>query len=488
MGRDTPYSRCPSCGAPSQKGALCDRCQGRTSNTGTSTWNPVRDSGILLEGKYRLLDEIGRGGMGTVFRAHDESLERTVAIKFLLPELQAEESLVERFRREAQAMASVRHQNVLQIFSFGRYGSANFFVMEYIDGQTTEDLLQQAHDRNEFIPLKQAVEILEQAASGLAAVHKAGVVHRDIKPANIMYEADSHRAVIMDFGIGKRYLSTDMRRTQSPCGTPAYMAPEVVSGKEISAEEDHLSDIYAFGVTAFELLTGVLPFEAENWVDLCVKHVTQPPPAPSTKRSRLPKELDQIVLKCLSKIPQERYESCAQLREAFLEVLEKIEPRSATPIPPTSQHKKSAYLTQNGTTGTAKNTRIIVADPDATFRYAVYQSAQDVFKDCKFQAAKTNTKALELALEAPPLLLVAQLDDPLLNGLELAATIWGHTELEAVKLVLTAERITAGERRMLNGMGVHKVLLKPVESKTITEIILDLDRSLSRPLSTPRGA
>ena len=255
--------------------------------------------------------------MGTVFRAHDDSLERVVAVKFLLPELQAEESLVERFRREAQAMASVRHQNVLQIFSFGRYGSANFFIMEYVDGLTTEDLLRHAIDRREHLPLKLTLEILEQAASGLSAVHKAGVVHRDVKPANIMYEEDSKRAVIMDFGIGKRYLSTDLRRTQSPSGTPAYMAPEVVSGKEISAEEDHLSDIYAFGVTAFELLTGCLPFDAENWVDLCVKHVTQDPPAPSSRRSRLPKEIDDIVLKCLEKLPQARYESCAQLRDAL---------------------------------------------------------------------------------------------------------------------------------------------------------------------------
>lgn len=488
MEKEPTRSRCPSCGAPSHNGALCHRCEGRTSNTGQTSWNPVRDSGILLEGKYRLLDEIGRGGMGTVFRARDESLERMVAIKFLLPELQAEETLVERFRREAQAMASVRHQNVLQIFSFGRYGSANFFVMEYIEGLTTEDLLMHAVDRGEHLPLKLTLEILEQAASGLASVHKAGVVHRDIKPANIMYEEDSKRAVIMDFGIGKRYLSTDLRRTQSPSGTPAYMAPEVVSGKEITAEEDHLSDIYAFGVTAFELLTGSLPFEAENWVDLCVKHVTQPAPPPSSRRSRLPKEIDDIVLKCLEKIPQARYETCSQLRDAFVDVLEKIEPRKATPIPPSSGIGKSSYLAVNGTTATATKARIIVADPDATFRYTVYQNAQDTFRNCKFQAAKTNPKALQLALEEPPLLLVAPLDDPDLNGLELAATLWSHPELENVKLVLTAERITAGERRMLKGMGVHKVLLKPVEDMAVSELIRELAIETSNTLTTTRGA
>ncbi len=468
-------SRCPNCGAPSSSGSLCVRCQERSTNVKFPSWAPItgKSSGIVLEGKYRLLEELGRGGMGTVFRALDESLDRVVAVKFLLPELQADKTLVERFRREAQAMASVRHENVLQIFSFGLYGSTSFFVMEYIEGVTAEQLLENAQERKVFLRLSKLLPILEQAASGLGAVHRAGVVHRDVKPANIMVEAETGRTVIMDFGIGKRYNAGDIRRTKTPSGSPAYMAPEVVSGQEISSDDDHLSDIYAFGVTAFELLTSTLPFDSENWVDILVKHVTELPPTPSSQRAGLPSEADEIILKCLAKAPQERFQTCEDLQKALHPLVAPKPVRESTPLPDNGREASSSRLAKSEKVNTevARCARIIVTDPDLAFQNLAYHTVEEFFPGSRFQASKTSTKALELALASPPLLLVAPLDDPQLNGLELAATIWSHSELRNVLLVLTCERITAGERRMLQEMGVFQVMLKPVEPPDMKELM-----------------
>jgi serine/threonine protein kinase len=462
----------------------------------------------VLEGKYRLLEELGRGGMGTVFRALDESLDRIVAVKFLLPEFQADEHLGDRFRREAKAMASVRHENVLQIFSFGSYGATSFFVMEYIEGVTAEKLLENAISRSVFLSLGKVLPILEQAASGLAAVHRAGVVHRDVKPANIMVEAETGRVVIMDFGIGKRYQHGETRRTQTPAGSPAYMAPEVVSGQQISSDEDYLSDIYAFGVTTFELLTNSLPFDSKNWVDILVKHVTEAPPTPSSRRPELQPELDAIVLKCLAKSPKERFQSCVELQRALLPLIPVEQHRSPTPVPaeveprkrpssdggaePRRRHssdggaeprkrpsvdlelpkrKPSRVRTAQTSTQTIKAVRVVVADQDLDFTRMAFEKVEEAFPGNRFQAAKSNAKAVELALTAPPLLMVARLDDPDLNGVELAATLRGHPQLRDVLLVLTSKRITAGERRMLQELGAYKVMLKPVDPDEFAKLL-----------------
>lgn len=470
-------SRCPNCGAPSTSGSVCERCEQRATSDKSGSWVPVKDgrsSGILLEGKYRLLEELGRGGMGTVFRAMDESLDRVVAVKFLLPELQADPNLGERFRREAKAMASVRHENVLQIFSFGNYGATSFFVMEYIEGVTAEQMLESAQERDVFLSLDKLFPILEQSASGLAAVHRAGVVHRDVKPANIMVEADTGRAVIMDFGIGKRYDGSDSRRTQAPAGSPAYMAPEVVSGQEITSLEDHLSDIYAFGVMAFELLTNALPFDSENWVDILVKHVTEAPPVPSTRRPGLPEEIDDLVLTCLAKSPKERFQSCLEIQAAIQPLIVPLQPKTPTPIPNVRSATSKLPKKIKTNTNLARAARIVVADPDLAFRNLTYDKVSKIFPGCRFQAAKTNTKALDLALASPPLLMIAPLDDPDLNGLEMAATMWSHTELKNVLLILTCERITAGERRMLQEMGVHQVMLKPVDPDELEGLLISV--------------
>jgi serine/threonine protein kinase len=515
--RTQVQSRCPNCGAPSVGDGLCDKCRERAAGDRGGSWAPLvapaHGGGVVLEGKYRLLEELGRGGMGTVFRALDETLDRVVAVKFLLPELQTDRLLTERFHREARAMASVRHENVLQIFSFGSYGSTPFFVMEHVEGATVERLLENATKQKALVDLARAVSILEQAAGGLAAVHRAGVVHRDVKPANIMVEAETGRVVIMDFGIGKRVQQGDARHTEATAGSPAYMAPETVSGESVSNELDHLTDIYAFGVTAFELLTSALPFDAKNWVDILVKKVVERPPRPSSRRPEIPAALDEIVHRCLATSPRDRVQSFVEVQRALGPLLPEAKRRALTPEPERLEHRRRstsgaasrptkpgasspaptqppAFARPSTARGAGAAVRVVVADLDLSFTKMAFDLVEEAFPGNRFEAAKTNAKALDLALAAPPLLLVARLDDPDLNGLELAAALGGHPELKGVHLVLTCERITADERRVLQALGASKVVLKPVDPAEFSTILRCLAPrpTTTGPATTSRGA
>ncbi len=315
--------RCELCQAPSSL-APCPRCP-----PGAREAAPLQpfasaasgSSGLLLEGKYRLLEEVGRGGMGTVFRAHDESLDRVVAVKFLLPELQEEPAMVERFRREARASASIEHRNVIRIYEVGVHGSTDFLVAEYLEGGTLDRHISRAQARGELVPLPEALWILEQTCAGLEAVHGAGVVHRDLKPGNLMLDADGRRVVIMDFGIGRRYAPGDVKGTLAPVGTPAYMAPEIIVGAERGLAGESAADLYSFGVTAFELLTLELPFASGSWVEILHQHIVEAPPRLSARRPDLPEALERIVLRCLEKRPEDRFGSAEDVRRALLPLL-----------------------------------------------------------------------------------------------------------------------------------------------------------------------
>ena len=306
----------------------CDRC----ALPSPSLPNRPREKGpprpvepIKLEGKYQLLDELGRGGMGTVFRAKDETLDRYVAVKFLLPEIQAVHEAVELFRREAKAMASINHRNVVRVFSFGRYGAADFIVTEFIDGPTLEETIDARYARQVHVKVTDGVAILAQAAAGLAAVHKAGVVHRDIKPGNVMVETTTGRALLMDFGIGRKL---DVSQKEAPVakrGTPAYMAPEIIRAPLVHPVDEHLVDIYAFGVTAYELMTNVLPFDGDTVHEVLDAHLTMPPLRPSSIRPDLPREIEEVILKCLEKDPAKRFASADELQEVLLRLSRRLD-------------------------------------------------------------------------------------------------------------------------------------------------------------------
>ncbi|HVR30609.1 MAG TPA: serine/threonine-protein kinase [Thermoanaerobaculia bacterium] len=267
-------------------------------------------------GHYKIVSELGRGGMGVVYKAFEESLNRYVAIKVLGEHLSHDESFVKRFVREARAAAALSHPNVIQIYAIGQepppepvpHGSAarHYFVMEYVEGRSVHDLLK---DEGALDPLR-AVRIVQQAASGLAAAHDQGLVHRDIKPANLLVTRGEH-VKIADFGLAlaPSDAGTRLTATHSLMGTPGYLSPEQCCGEPAGPR----SDIYSLGMTFYEMLTGAMPFRGESPLAVLRQVLDEDPPPLLEIDPSLDPAIAKVVERMVRKEPNDRYPSCHEL-------------------------------------------------------------------------------------------------------------------------------------------------------------------------------
>src|SRR5437879_1597544 len=269
-----------------------------------------------------LLAPMGHGGMAVVYRACQESLDRTVAVKILSENLAASTEFMERFRREARTAANLRHPNVITVHDYGQdERGVPFLVLEYIEGPTLADLMDAGLDDSR-IP-----NLLDQIAAGLDYAHARGVIHRDIKPGNVLM-TDDGRAVLADFGLAWLLEGAHLTLTGGVIGTPEYMSPEQANGEPI----DHRCDVYALGVVLFEMLTGERPFAAETPIGVLLKHLQDPAPSILEARPDLPPAVGQVIARVLVKDPAERYASAGELARAFRAALTQ-RPDAADPQP-----------------------------------------------------------------------------------------------------------------------------------------------------------
>jgi serine/threonine-protein kinase len=261
----------------------------------------------VLNDRYEIHRRLARGGMAQVYLARDRSLDRPVAVKELVPEFATDPSFVERFRREAQAAANLSHPNVVGVYDWGAQDGTYFIVMEYVDGPSLSRVLR---SDGPFHP-NRAAEIASEVAAGLGFAHSRGVVHRDVKPGNVLLTR-SGQAKVTDFGIARALSSPDEDLTQagSVMGTATYFSPEQAQGLPV----DPRSDLYSLGVVLYELVTGRPPFNGETPLAIAYKHVQDQPAPPSTLMSGLPEALEAIIMKLLSKRPDDRYASAEDLR------------------------------------------------------------------------------------------------------------------------------------------------------------------------------
>ena len=261
----------------------------------------------VLNDRYEIHRRLARGGMAQVYLARDRSLDRPVAVKELVPEFAGDPSFVERFRREAQAAANLSHPNIVGVYDWGAQDGTYFIVMEYVDGPSLSRVLR---SDGPFHP-RRAAEIAAEVAAGLGFAHSHGVVHRDVKPGNVLLTR-SGQAKVTDFGIARALSSSDedLPQAGSVMGTATYFSPEQAQGLPV----DPRSDLYSLGVVLYELVTGRPPFSGDTPLAIAYKHVQDQPAPPSTLMAGLPEALEAIIMKLLSKRPDDRYATAEELR------------------------------------------------------------------------------------------------------------------------------------------------------------------------------
>ncbi|MBN1992694.1 MAG: protein kinase [Anaerolineae bacterium] len=282
-------------------------------------------------GKYQILEPLGRGGMARVYRAYHPQLDRYVAVKVLRSDLVEDQEFLARFRREAQAVATLRHPNIVQVYDFDVQDELYYIVLELLGGDTLKVRLTDYHRRGEQMPWGEMVRILLDVLDGLAYAHSEGMIHRDIKPANILLTRRG-QAVLADFGIAQIIGGTNYTASGALMGTLNYMAPE----QGFEGHSDARSDIYSLGIVFYEMLTNRTPFEADTPLAVLMKHLNDPLPLPRKINQAIPEPFERVVLKALAKNPADRYQSAAEmaraLREAADEALLDLPDRISLPL------------------------------------------------------------------------------------------------------------------------------------------------------------
>jgi serine/threonine protein kinase len=261
-------------------------------------------SGSTFTGRYKIIEALGKGGMGTIYKVFDKNIQEEIALKLLKHEIAADDSMIERFRNELKIARKIAHKNVCRMYDLGKEGKRHFITMEYVDGKDLKSTIR----KTDRLPEDKALSIAIEVCAGLAEAHELGVVHRDLKPQNIMIEKKG-RAKILDFGIARSIEAKGVTQTGTMIGTPAYMSPEQVEGKET----DQRSDIYSFGVVLYEMVTGKVPFTGESAFSVALKHKTEVPAAPKSINETLSDNLSETILKCMEKKREDRFQKAEEL-------------------------------------------------------------------------------------------------------------------------------------------------------------------------------
>ena len=281
------------------------------------------NTGSTFAGRYQIIEELGKGGMGKVYKAHDTEIKEKVALKLLKPQIAADEKTIERFRNEIRLARKIVHKNVGRMYDHSKADGTYFITMEYIEGQDLRGLIRQSRQ----LTVGTTINISKQVSEGLAEAHKLGVVHRDLKPSNIMIDKQGN-ARIMDFGIARSVKGKGITGAGVMIGTPEYMSPEQVEVKEV----DQRSDIYSLGVILYEMVTGRVPFEGETPLGIAMKHKGETPKDPRELNTQLPEDFSRVILRCMEKDKEKRYQSAGEVRSE-LEKIEKGIPTTEKIIP-----------------------------------------------------------------------------------------------------------------------------------------------------------
>jgi serine/threonine-protein kinase len=413
---------------------------------------------FIVDGRYKVERELGRGGMGLVYLAKDMGLKREVAIKIIAPIFAGDSAVAERFHLEGQALASIKSPHIVQVYASGAYGTSHFFAMEYVKGNSLRELLREAKSKGEQVPTFRALTILAEVASGVDAVHAAGLVHRDVKPANILIEEDTGRTVLVDFGLA---VPGD-RAARTLLGTPRYMAPEQTGQARIAAGVSPRTDVYALGITAFELLAGRVPFEGMTPEEVLRQHVEDPVPPLSALRPEL-QAFDAVFATALAKDPAARFESCSAFASALMSIDGRMR-ASQAPQPPPSLPSGGRVL------------RVLVVDDDRVSRRVSSGAVQYAFgrTPLRISEAASGTEALERTSRELPDLVVLDFDLPGFDGIDVLSRLRERQGGDQIRVVVVSGRANESERWRFSLLGVNDFVGKPFDPRRFAEIVRGL--------------
>jgi len=415
----------------------------------------VPRTGEMIGGIYRVIGPLGEGSMGVTLLAHDEHLERNVAIKLLHPEQMGNRTMQRRFLGEARAMARVHHPNVVEIYAFGEHAGYPYFVMQYIEGTTLD-----GHAQGRGGPpldLDEVMSILDQVCRGVSAIHASGTAHRDLKPGNILVGA-ALKVAVADLGLARKYMN-ETASGMTFSGTPAYLAPEVALGHKVQSTLVPRVDIYALGLIAYWLLVGRLPFVERDLTKLLMMHAYEPPPLPSSLRADLPRSFDDVLLAALAKDPNER-------------------------TPTAEEFRKAMFTARNEAPLAFSSLRVLIADDNADFRGFLDDVLRMALPGAEIESVPDGSSAFAAIQRRPPSLAVFDLDMPGLDGIALTASVRALPACKDIPIIVATGSGGASDWRRLASLGASAFLVKPFDPAQLVTLARGL-LGLTAPRHTP---
>ena len=342
-------------------------------------------------GKYRLIEQLGRGGFASVYKAYQPRLDRYVAVKVLHPHLVEGEDFLARFEREAKAVARLRHPHIIIVHDFDVEDNTYFMVMEFIEGQSLKERMEELTAAKVHMPLAEVQRIIDDVASALDYAHGRGMLHRDIKPSNVVINK-SGDSFLADFGIARILSNSQFTATGALIGTPAYMSPEQGQGLSVSSA----SDVYSLGIMLYELLVGRVPFDADTPLAIIFKHISDVLPSVRAFRPELPEALERVTYKALAKHPEDRYQKPGELAQALRDALAS-EHKAETVARPSEEPPPEAIAVETPESASAKAATLAVEreseeQPD--------EALEEAHEAAELERMKAATVAVERGMEA----------------------------------------------------------------------------------------